>query len=326
MKRSTLGLFIALASITIAEFTTGSTSLTEMVTNPASFFLFSLPANLGLYGCGVILIREAAIRWSKGWPTILMLGVAYGIMEEGVSVHTFFSPVTQTVGIFGQYGKYYSLNFTWAILISIFHATYSIALPILLGNLVWPETKSRRLLTRKSGTAVFALYVLTVIILFTIAPYKPSAEWLIVLLMASMLLLYGAKHLRVQFFRRVRSYKGSGTRIYLLGGLFLFPFLIVFPRYVTALPSLVTDAIIALLTLLLYRAFENRLPGNENRKLAVMAVGLLAPLQIFGFVLNLSSNPLQALAVLAIVYFEYKILKNTGGNPDLGSLPGQQSM
>ncbi len=312
MRRSKLGLFTALASITIAEFTTGSTALTNIIAAPVTFFLFSLPANLGLYGCGVVLIREAAIKWGKGWPTILMLGVAYGIMEEGISVHTFFSPVNQTVGIFGQYGKFFSLNVTWAILISIFHAVYSIALPILLGNLLWPDTKKQRLLTRKSGTAIFALYVLTVILLFIVAPYKPSFVWVVVLLILSGFLLYRSRYLGRQFFRKSNDYAGRGTKGYFAGGLFLFPFLIIFPRYVTYLPSFVTDAVLALVAVLLYRALEKRMPGNDRRKLSVLSVGLLVPLQLFGLILNITINPLQILAVVALLYIEFRILRLTG--------------
>lgn len=306
-----LGLFTALASITIAEFTTGSTALTNIIAAPAAFFLFNLPANLGLYGCGVILIREASIKWARGWPTILMLGIVYGIMEEGISVHTFFSPVTQTVGVFGQYGRFFSLNATWAIMISIFHAVYSIALPILLGNLLWPETKKQRLLTRKSGTAIIALYAMTVIALFIVVPYKPSYAWAAVLLLLSSSLVYVSKHLNLQVFRHGGEQAGNGTGRYLLGGLVFFPLLIVFPRYMTLLPSLVTDALVVLATVFLYWAMERRLPGNEKRKLAVMAVGFLVPLQLFGLILNLATNPLQILAVAALAYIEYRILKIT---------------
>lgn len=306
-----LGLFTALASITIAEFTTGSTALTKIITDPASFFLFSIPALFGLYGCGVILIREASVKWKKGWPTILLLGVAYGIMEEGISVHTFFSPVTQTVGVLGEYGKFLSLNVTWAILISIFHAVYSIALPILLGNLLWPEKKKQRLLTRRSGFLIFILYIITVVILFIIAPYKPSFGWVIVLLIFSLVLVFGSKRVDVQMFRKNNYYAGVSTKLYLTGGLFFFPFLIIFPRYVTQVPSILTDLLLIAVAILLYRTFEKRMPGNNQRKLAVMTVGLLFPLQVFGFILNISTNSLQLLAVAAIGYLEYRILKIT---------------
>lgn len=311
MRRLRLALFTALASITIAEFTTGATALTAIFTNPGSFFLFSIPALFGLYGCGVILIREVSIIWNKGWPSILSLGVAYGIMEEGVAVHTFFEPVTHTVGIFGEYGKFFTLNVTWAILISLFHAVFSIALPILIGHLLWPESKKQRLLTRRSGTSILFLYLLTVAALFIVVPYKPSFAWLIVLLLISSILFYAARKLNHRVFRRDQAYAGVRTGTYLLAGLIYFPLLIVFPRLITSLPSVITDAILIVAAVLIYRSLEKKLPGNDQRKLAVMTVGMLLPLQAFGAILNISTNPLQLLAVAVLAYLEYRILKST---------------
>lgn len=321
MKGSRLALFIIFASITIPEYATGSTALTSIITDPGEFFLFSLPALLGLYGCGVILIREAAIKWKKGWPTILAMGVAYGIMEEGISVHTFFAPVDNTVGIFGIYGKFMGLNVTWAVLICLVHAVYSISLPILLSNLLWPESKEQRLLTRKTGALTFFLYGLTVALLFLYAPYKPSVGWVAVLLIVAGLLVYISKHLDLTLFRKERIYSGRNTRYYFLAGLLYFPFLIVFPRYVTFFPSVVTDALLALGGLALYRFFERKLPGNDNRKLAVMAVALILPLQFFGVILNFSTNPLEILAVIALFYVEYRVLKVTRMT-DINSIGG----
>ena len=59
-----------------------------MVLNPVQF-VFQIVANLGLYGPGVILIREAFVRWKKGWASVLILGAAYGILEEGLDSQHF---------------------------------------------------------------------------------------------------------------------------------------------------------------------------------------------------------------------------------------------
>jgi len=53
-------LFLLLLTPGIPEYLSASSQLTVMVINPVLFFLF-LAANLGLYGSGVILIREAMI-------------------------------------------------------------------------------------------------------------------------------------------------------------------------------------------------------------------------------------------------------------------------
>ncbi|MDG6925513.1 MAG: hypothetical protein JRN09_03075 [Nitrososphaerota archaeon] len=49
----------------IPEYLSSSSPLEMVVLNPGQF-LFQLAANLGLYGPGVLLVREAAVRWNKG--------------------------------------------------------------------------------------------------------------------------------------------------------------------------------------------------------------------------------------------------------------------
>ncbi len=90
-------LFLLLLTPGIPEYLSASSQLTVLVINPVLFFLF-LAANLGLYGSGVILIREAMIRWKKGWASVFLLGAAYGIVEEGLDLWTFFYPKAAPVG------------------------------------------------------------------------------------------------------------------------------------------------------------------------------------------------------------------------------------
>ena len=55
-------------------------------------------ANLLLYGAGTILIREARVRWRKGWLAVFILSVAYMIAEEGLMLNTLFDPTKNNVG------------------------------------------------------------------------------------------------------------------------------------------------------------------------------------------------------------------------------------
>ena len=55
-----------------------------------------------LYGFGALITRELMIRWGKGsegWLTLLLLGAAYGIIEEGLFLMSFFNPYWEDVGI-----------------------------------------------------------------------------------------------------------------------------------------------------------------------------------------------------------------------------------
>src|SRR2546422_1344537 len=164
-------LFLFPLPLFIPESFPRSTQTPLLVFFPPLFFLF-LAANLGLYGSGVILIREAMIRWKKGWATVFLLGVAYGIVEEGLALWTLFNPLAQPVGVLGFYGHWLGVNWVWTVGLLIFHSVYSIGLPIFLFGLVFPEMKSKSLV---SGTGVtfsilgliidcFALFVLESVI------------------------------------------------------------------------------------------------------------------------------------------------------------------
>jgi hypothetical protein len=62
----------------LAEFLTGSNSIPQVIAYPPSLLF-----NVALYGSGALLIREASVRWRKRWATVLLLGGAYAVGEEG---------------------------------------------------------------------------------------------------------------------------------------------------------------------------------------------------------------------------------------------------
>src|SRR5712692_9494972 len=76
-------LCLLLLSPGIPEYLTGSSSFAILTMNPVLFLMF-VGLNMGLYGPGVILVREAMIRWRKGWASVFLLGFAYAIVEEGL--------------------------------------------------------------------------------------------------------------------------------------------------------------------------------------------------------------------------------------------------
>ena len=152
----------------MVEYLSGSTQSSWLVVNPVLFFAF-LAQNLGSYGLAVILIREAMVRWNKGWGTVLLLGAAYGIINEGVGAATLFNPGdTAALGIVSTYGHALGVNWVWAVeLVLIIHPMFSVTLPITLLDLSFPETRGRSLL--RDGEIQWSLIGLTVDALGTLA-------------------------------------------------------------------------------------------------------------------------------------------------------------
>jgi predicted Abi (CAAX) family protease len=142
---------------------------------PVEFFQpFSLLTLCALYGSGATLVRELALRWNKRWPSIFALGLAYGIIEEGLMVKSFFDPQWMDIGILGSYGRWAGVNWVWSVGLSIFHMLFSISIPILLTELLFPSQRESRWLGKRGMIFVSILLTLDVIFGFLVlTPYRP---------------------------------------------------------------------------------------------------------------------------------------------------------
>lgn len=140
-RRAVVALFL-LAPL-CGELLSGSTTPIEWL-NPFSVLLLAM-----LYGSGALLIREFVRRWGKGWPSILLLGAAYGIYEEGIVVRSFFDPTWGDLDILAWYGRWLGVNWVWSLNLTLFHMVVSITIPILLVELMYPELRDRLWLTRR---------------------------------------------------------------------------------------------------------------------------------------------------------------------------------
>ncbi len=167
-------LALLLLAPTIPELLTGSTPVSELAYDPLQFAI-SFAGIVGLYGTGALLIREFAVYYRKGWASILLLGAAYGIAEEGLAVHTFFEPAgLAPVDALGAYGHAFGVNWLWALGLTGFHAVYSIALPILLVQLFYPQVRDARWLDRGAVAVVAAIYVFEVALFSVVVGHGPT--------------------------------------------------------------------------------------------------------------------------------------------------------
>src|SRR3954447_5423673 len=67
----------------VAEFLLGNLPIT---------WLFTLVLLAPMYGGGALLIREVVRRSGRGLGAMLVLGVAYGLVEEGLVTQSLFNP------------------------------------------------------------------------------------------------------------------------------------------------------------------------------------------------------------------------------------------
>src|SRR5213594_3948288 len=207
-------LALVLLSPVIAEMLSGSTPPFEWLNPIAVLFL------IWLYGAGVLVMRETAVRWKTGWPSILLLGAAYGIIEEGLAVKSFFDPGWMDLGTLGWYGRWLDVNWVWAVWLTIYHAVVSIAIPIFLVEWLSPRTRGQPLTSRRGYVMSIALLAgATVFINILLTPYRPSAWHLLGAGAAVALLVWAAKKYAGVLWARLPSRKDPRSpRVYALAG------------------------------------------------------------------------------------------------------------
>ena len=132
---------------------------------PAEFFTpFGFLMIVCLYGSGAVLIRELKVRWKKGIGAILLLGAAYGVLEEALLVTSWFSPYWMDLGPMAVYGRWLDINWVWAEMLTIYHAVFSITIPILLTELAFPKRRNENWIGKKLLITLTA--VLTALTIF----------------------------------------------------------------------------------------------------------------------------------------------------------------
>ncbi|MEV0235666.1 hypothetical protein [Nonomuraea sp. NPDC050786] len=147
-------LLLAVVTPVVAEFTLGNPPLRQ-----AYLLLLWVP----IYGAGAVLVRELVRRSGRGWGAILLLGVAYGIVEEGLALQALTSPTLY--GVAGWAPRVLGLNSAYTELNLPYHAVFSVALPILLLDLVFPGLRRQPYLGRAGLVAAGVVFVLGAVLL-----------------------------------------------------------------------------------------------------------------------------------------------------------------
>jgi hypothetical protein len=87
-----------------------------------------------LYGAGALLVRESARRLGGGWPTIVLFGAAYALIEEGPVDQMVFNPGYLDLPSFDGYAEIPGLGISGTLVLwsLALHTVWSICVPIAL--------------------------------------------------------------------------------------------------------------------------------------------------------------------------------------------------
>ncbi len=280
-------LFLLALTPGIPEYSSGSSSVRLVVLFPTGtvvFFLF-LALNLGLYGPGVLLVREAHVRWKKGWSTILLLGAAYGLLEEGTALSTLFDPQASVVGGLGSYGHAYGVSWVWLIGILGVHAVFSVGIPILLLGLALPETRGQPFLTGRRLPFALLLYGLDIVALNAIIHYWVGIPLQLAVAAVAGILWVVAWRLPPGPLDPPSATPHRGPPIFFVYGVLYFVLLLLVPGLIRDFhqPAVVAFAADALFLALLFIAVRNTIGRSANApQMVLLAFGLVLPLMVIG--------------------------------------------
>jgi hypothetical protein len=322
-------LLIAL-SITFAELLTGSTPVLTIFLSP-----LALPFLVALYGSGVLFVRELSLRWRTGWAGVVLLGVAYGVLEEAFATKTFFDPAP--AHLLGVFGHFLGVNWVWAAELAVFHSVFSITLPILLVSVAFPRTAGLPFFGPR-GLRVLALSLLVtgLFMFFAFDPSYPVAPWLL----GAGLITIGAFVGAARRFGARLSALADRVRprpawvAWFAGGLFVWLFFadVWIGPALLRVPSLLIGIEILLVLLLGWVALGAVQGPDRPRRIVLLAAGLLSFSLVLASVLELVGDWGAAVPVALVVVFLFLLYRTqrrakvqpavSGSAPPTLRLPG----
>jgi hypothetical protein len=266
-------LALFLLSLAIGELLSGSSPPLEFF-NPLSFLLLA-----SLYGSGAVLIRELKIHWHRDYRGVLLLGAAYGILEEGLMVKSFFDPNWMDLGSLGSFGRWLGVNWVWAEMLIIYHAVFSIAIPILLIELAYPKQKDARWMSRRWCVALtLILAAVTGLGYLFLTPYRPPLLYYFLAALAMTLFVAAAYRLPRQNMEMPLKKRGSARRLFIISGFASCVFFLLFysgPSFIRQpIIIMVLGAVLLRCAAWYVHRFAWRLPDSSMNQLSIVSGGL----------------------------------------------------
>lgn len=151
----------------LAEVLSQNTAATTFL-SPVPFLLTALT-----YGVPMLLIREFAVAQRLDTLGIVVLGLGYGIFNEGIIAKTLTSPGGEGVLSFAGYGQVGPVQMGLVVFIVFWHALHSVLYPILLAHWLYPDAARVRWFESPRGRIVQWLLVAITLGLYSLYFLNP---------------------------------------------------------------------------------------------------------------------------------------------------------
>ena len=143
----------------VGEYLLGNIPLSQLV---------ALPFLVPMYGCGALLIREVTRRSGRGWPTVLLLGAAYGVVEAGLVDQSLFNQHFEGTGFLSRTTYLPALGLTVSDGLSFVagHAVWSVGTAVAFAEFAVPDLRRTPWLGRTGLSITAVLYLLGCLIVY----------------------------------------------------------------------------------------------------------------------------------------------------------------
>ena len=117
-------------------------------------FLFALIPEIGIWGCGALIIRHVVRQRRRGWVSLLLLGLALAVAEECIIQQTSLAPLIGSGST--NYGRAAGVNWIYLLWALGYESIWAVLVPIQLTELLFPSRRQEPWMRRR-GLAVAAI-------------------------------------------------------------------------------------------------------------------------------------------------------------------------
>lgn len=294
--------------------------LTELLTANIPFPIFVNPVIFCLliiiYSVPVLLIREFSVRRGMGFLGLFILGIAYGVFNEGVVART----ILQTGGmLIPSHYDTFGFNVPWSLLILPFHAFCAVVYPIVLIHTLYPEEMGRRWLSSKM---VFILGVITLVFgsfsFFSTDRFPESSPtYLIVCWVIIIFCCYIATRVsrEPQLISQSVDISDAPKRYIFFGACFGLVQLLSYLWGGLQLPIIAHIILVGVPYVILYTKLKRK-PTLRNMAISYFSLGhygIFPILRLVFGILGISATPVDAIGALLVVIILFIFYKSISG-------------
>jgi len=194
MKRLQPGVALLLMGPLLGELLSGHQTPLEFI-NPLNFMITALP-----YGFGAVICRELTIRWGKGWLSLVLLGIAFGLYEEAIVARSFWDPQWSELGVLGDYTYWQGVTWTYAEALIHFHLTISMISSVVLTEIIYFDRRQEQWVNNRGLAACFVGLALWMPVLMVLNPFVPPLSGFMIAGITIAGLVYAAWRLPARIF------------------------------------------------------------------------------------------------------------------------------